>query len=151
MDTVEELNDTYYFNGLSNLTAYELLFWILIDETEKQLGVEDIMAVMALILGDNAIDVPGKPANATPGTSHASLFFRKHISYKFKSRVLPTLTRRSFSMRGLQIFWVNHLGTFIGRTIPVVGWVILASDVVAISYRTVQKYNVIARYEDKIW
>ncbi|MFE8049870.1 hypothetical protein RBA63_20505 [Brenneria goodwinii] len=151
MDTVEQLNDTYFFDGLSNLTPQELLFWILIDETEKRLGVQDILGVAALFLGDNSVEIPGKPRTATPGTSRASIFFRKHLSYKFRSRILPTLTRKSFTMRGLKIFWVNNLGAFLGRAVPVVGWVILANDVTQISYRTVHRYNLIVRPEDKIW
>lgn len=34
---------------------------------------------------------------------------------------------------------------------PVVGWIILASDVSQIAYRTVRDYNRIARGSDKIW
>lgn len=84
MDTTEALNGTYFYNGLSNLTSYELFFWILIEETGKQLGTDDIFGVASIILGDNSIDVPGKTITATRGTSPASLFFRKHLSYKFK-------------------------------------------------------------------
>ncbi|WP_337029269.1 STM2901 family protein [Pantoea agglomerans] len=151
MDTTEQLNGTYFYHGVQNLTPQELLFWVLLDETEKQLGVQDIGAVAGIILGNNSIDVPGKPLSATPGTSVASLFFRRHMSYKFRKRILPTLTLKSFSMRGLKIFWVNNLGTFIGRAVPVVGWVILANDVAQISFRTVHRYNLIVRPEDKIW
>lgn len=151
MDTTEQLNGTYFYHGLQNLTPQELLFWVLLDETEKQLGVQDIGAVAGIILGNNSIDVPGKPLTSTPGTSIASLFFRRHMSYKFRKRILPTLTLKSFSMRGLKIFWVNNLGTFIGRAVPVVGWVILANDVAQISFRTVHRYNLIVRPEDKIW
>lgn len=151
MDTTEQLNGTYFYHGVQNLTPQELLFWVLLDETEKQLGVQDIGAVAAIILGNNSIDVPGKPLTSTPGTSVASLFFRRHMSYKFRKRILPTLTLKSFSMRGLKIFWVNNLGTFIGRAVPVVGWVILANDVAQISFRTVHRYNLIVRPEDKIW
>ncbi|MDE8557296.1 STM2901 family protein [Pantoea vagans] len=151
MDTTEQLNGTYFYHGVENLTPQELLFWVLLDETEKQLGVQDIGAVAAIILGNNSIDVPGKPLTSTPGTSVASLFFRRHMSYKFRKRILPTLTLKSFSMRGLKIFWVNNLGTFIGRAVPVVGWVILANDVAQISFRTVHRYNLIVRPEDKIW
>lgn len=151
MDTVEELNGTYFFDGINNLTAWELLFWILVDETEKQLGIQDIAGIAALILGNNIIDIPGKPETATRGTSPASLSFRRHISYKFRKRILPTLTKKSFSLRGIKIFWVNNLGAFAGRAVPVLGWVILAHDVSTISYRTVTRYNRIAREEDKIW
>lgn len=151
MDTTEQLNGTYFYHGVQNLTPQELLFWVLLDETEKQLGVQDSGAVAAIILGNNSIDVPGKPLTSTPGTSVASLYFRRHMSYKFRKRILPTLTLKSFSMRGLKIFWVNNLGTFIGRAVPVVGWLILANDVAQISFRTVHSYNLIVRQEDKIW
>ncbi|WP_168386273.1 STM2901 family protein [Erwinia amylovora] len=151
MDTVEELNGTYFFNGLSNLSSEELLFWVMVDETLKQLGVQDVIGVASIILGNNIIGIPGKPITATPGTSPASLFFRKHLSYKFRTRVLPTLTKKSFSIRGIKIFWVNNLGSFAGRAVPVLGWGILAVDVTTISYHTVNRYNTIARPEDKIW
>lgn len=151
MDTTEELKGTYYFNGLPNLTPQELLFRVLVDETQKQPGVQDIVAVAGLIPGNNNINIPGKPNTATPGTSVASLFFRKHLSYKFRRRILPTLTAKSFSLRRLKIFWVNNLGAFVGRAVPVVGWVILAKDVAQISFRTVHRYNLIVRPEDKIW
>ena len=151
MDTTEELKGIYYFNGLPNLTPQELLFWLLVDETQKQPGVQDIVAVAGLIPGNNNIDVPGKPNTTTPGTSVASLFFRKHLSYKFRRCILPTLTAKSFSLRRLKIFWVNNLGAFVGRAVPVVGWVILAKDVAQISFRTVHRYNLIVRPEDKIW
>ncbi|MWQ96513.1 hypothetical protein GQA09_20980 [Escherichia coli] len=151
MDTVEELNGTYFFDGMDNLTAWELLFWVQVDETEKQLGVQDIAGIAALILGNNIIDIPSKPNTATKGTSPASLFFRRHISYKFRKRVLLTLTKKSFSLKGVKIFWVNNLGAFVGRSVPVLGWVILAHDISVISYRTVTRYNTIAREEDKIW
>lgn len=150
MDTVEELNGTYFFDGMNNLTAWELLFWILVDETEKQLGIQDIAGIAALILGNNIIDIPSKPETATRGTSPSSLFFRRHISYKFRKRVLPTLTKKSFSLKGIKIFWVNNLGAFVGRAVPVLGWVILAHDISVISFRTATRYNIIAREEDKI-
>jgi hypothetical protein len=151
MDTTEQLNGTYFYKGLTNLTPAELLFWIMVDETEQQLGVQDIVGVAFLLLGHNFIGVPGKPRTATYGTSVTSLFFRKHLSYTFKQRVLPTLTKKSFSLRGIRIFWVNNLGAFAGRAVPVLGWVILTRDVSLISFRTLNHYNTIVREEDKIW
>ncbi|MFT4270837.1 MAG: hypothetical protein QM578_07495 [Pantoea sp.] len=151
MDTTEQLNGTYFYKGLDNLTAQELLFWVFVEETEQQLGVQDIIGVASIILGSNIIAVPGKPKTATPGTSPASLFFRKHLSFNFKTRVLPTLTKKSFSLRGIRFFWVKNLGAFVGRAVPVLGWVILSRDVSLISFRTMNHYNAIARPEDKIW
>lgn len=49
------------------------------------------------------------------------------------------------------LFWVNNLGTFVGRTVHVLGWVILAVDVSMIGYHTVNRFNTIVRPEDKIW
>lgn len=46
---------------------------------------------------------------------------------------------------------VRKISTFIGRTIPLIGEVILVADVSQISYCTVRDYNVIARGSDKIW
>ncbi|ELW8247481.1 STM2901 family protein [Yersinia enterocolitica] len=151
MDTVEELNGTYFYKGMINLSAPELLFWVMIDAVEEQLGVQDMVAVASLILGGNYISVPGKPLTATKGTSPASLFFRKNLRYIFKSRVLPTLTQKSFSLRGIKIFGVNNLGAFVGRAVPVVGWVILANDVAQISIKTATRYNNIARMDDQLW
>ena len=151
MDTVEELNGTYFFDGISNLSPQELLFWVMIDEAQKQLGIKDIVGFASIILGNNIIDIPGKPITATRGTSPASLFFRKHLSYKFRTRILPTLTKKSFTLRGIKIFWVNNLGAFAGRAVPVLGWSIMAADVAIISFNTVNRFNTIVRSEDKIW
>ncbi|WP_241581389.1 STM2901 family protein [Rosenbergiella nectarea] len=149
MDTVEELNGTYFFDGLSNLSPQELLFWVMIDEALKQLGIKDVVGVASIILGNNIIDVPGKPTTATCGTSPASIFFRKQLSYKFRTRVLPTLTKKSFTLRGIKVFWVNNLGAFAGRAVP--GWSIMVADVAMISFHTVNRYNTIVRPEEKIW
>lgn len=39
MDTVEELNGTYFYAGKSNLTAAELLFMIFCENTASQFGI----------------------------------------------------------------------------------------------------------------
>ncbi|CFX26467.1 putative cytoplasmic protein [Salmonella enterica subsp. enterica serovar Typhi] len=44
MDTVEELNSTYFYAGRSNLTASQLLFMIFCENTANQLGVQDFGA-----------------------------------------------------------------------------------------------------------
>ena len=43
MDTIEELNGTYFYRGFANISAGELLFWIFLDETSEQFGVNDYM------------------------------------------------------------------------------------------------------------
>ncbi|CAI1507289.1 STM2901 family protein [Serratia ficaria] len=149
MDTVEELGGTYFYGRVANLSAYELLFWITIDAVEEQLGVQDVIGVAALILGDNSVPVSGKPRTATPGTSPASLFFRKHLDIKFKRAFLPTLTKKS--VRHFKVRMVNNLGAFVGRTIPVLGWIILANDVAQITVNATTRYNKIARGDDRLW
>ncbi len=44
MDTTEELNGTYFYKGLSNLTAGELFFFVFLEEA-KQLGVDDVARI----------------------------------------------------------------------------------------------------------
>ena len=39
---------------------------------------------------------------------------------------------------------------FVGRTIPVIGWLVLATDVAQISYEAMVRYNRMVREEDKI-
>lgn len=123
----------------------------MVDETEKQTGIQDVIGIASLMLGNNFIGVPGKPHTATYGTSPASLFFRKHLSITFKRRVLPTLTNKSFSLRGVRIFWVNNLGAFAGRAVPVLGWIIVSRDVSIIAFKSLNHYNMLVRQEDKIW
>lgn len=45
----------------------------------------------------------------------------------------------------------QKLATFVGRTIPLVGWVILAADVSIILFNAVNKYNTIAHPSDRLW
>lgn len=51
----------------------------------------------------------------------------------------------------LKPMYVNNLGAFVGRTVPVTGWVLLANDFSQITYKTVVTYNRIARVDDKVW
>lgn len=38
MDTVEELNGTYFYKGVCNISAGELFFWIFLDKIDEQFG-----------------------------------------------------------------------------------------------------------------
>lgn len=89
MDTVEELNGTYFFDGMANLDKVELLYWIFIDEADKQLGgVKDILALAAIIGGLPIIPVRGKldALRATRGTSPISLASRSMIKFRFREK-----------------------------------------------------------------
>jgi hypothetical protein len=86
---------------------------------------------------------------ATKGTSVASVMSRSLFRYELKKKILPTFTMQSIK----RLRWVltHKLSVFIGRTLPGVGWVLLASDVSQIAYQTVIKYNRIVLPEDRVF
>ncbi|WP_455812653.1 hypothetical protein [Pseudomonas graminis] len=89
MDTVEEINGTYFFDGMANLDKVELLYWIFIDEADKQLGgVKDIIVLAAIIGGLPIIPVKGKldAGKATKGTRPLSWSSRTLIKSRFKEK-----------------------------------------------------------------
>lgn len=146
MDTVEELNGTYFYSGTSNLSAGELFFWIMIDETSEYFGIKDIAAVTAIYSGSNTLTVTGKFAGATSGTSVASLLSRKLFRSTMMPIKLPTWVGFPPNVKRIMTY---KLSTFIGRSLPVVGWGIIASDIVIITFRAVSKYNTLAHPEDR--
>ncbi|MEG0099239.1 MAG: hypothetical protein RSE62_18570 [Citrobacter sp.] len=147
MDTVEELNGTYFYRGYSNLSAGELLFWIFLDEASDQFGVKDFLTVGLILLGQPEVATRGKPIGATPGTSILSTQLRHYLN--IETRRLPTLT--TGSIKRLKFAYVTNLGAFVGRWIPILGIVIIAADVSTIAYKATTKYNTIARGKDKLW
>ena len=152
MDTTEELNGTYFYAGRPNLTAGELFFMIFCEEVAAQLGVDDFGAIVAILSGRNVLTTRAKPRDATKGTSYASRAARKVFpKAKFPIGIeLPTIVG-GYPPSSARILWTRKLSTFIGRAVPVVGWVILARDVADISFHTVRRYNSIAYEEDKLW
>lgn len=153
MDTVEELRGTYFYGGLHNLTAGELYFWIFVDITAEHFTgtsevSRDLLATAAIYTGRNTIAVSGKLAGARPGTSIASKFARKHLRGIYMPLRLPTIMG---SPPNIEIIMTNKLGTFVGRAIPVVGWVVAATDVTYITWKATARYNTIARGSDKLW
>lgn len=152
MDTAEELNGTYFYAGYSTLTASELLFIIFCEQVAEQLGVDDFTAIVAILSGSNVVATRTKPGGAIKGTSYASQASRK----VFGKAKLPLGFRLPSVIGGyppstLRVRMVANISTFVGRAVPVVGWIILASDVSIIAYKTVTQYNAIARGNDKIW
>lgn len=148
MDTVEQLNETYFYDGSSNLSAGELFFWVMIDETLDHFGITDIAAVTAIYLGSNNITVAEKLAGATPGTSVASIYSRRLFRGRMMPMKLPTWIGYPPNAKRIM---TQKLGTFVGRTIPLAGWVILAVDVTTITFKAVNKYNTIAHPSDRLW
>ncbi|EAB8209013.1 hypothetical protein FGH87_11270 [Salmonella enterica] len=154
MDTVEELNGTYFYAGKSNLTAAELLFMIFCENTASQfgIGVADFGAVVALVSGRNNLWTRAKPAGATKGTSYASRTARavfKKSKFPFGIS-LPTWLGGYTPWTARRVM-VRNIAPFVGRSIPLIGEIILAADVPQITYRTIRDYNTIARGNDKLW
>lgn len=151
MDAVEKLNEAYHYYGMVNLTAGELFFWIMVDETMNQLGVDDAVSIGMILLGRSNLPTRAKPSDAIQGTSRASKYSRRvfqKAQFPFGLK-LPTLV--GGPVRNLKIRLVRNIGTFVGRTIPVLGWVILASDIYIIAGKTMDRYNRVAREGDRLW
>ncbi|WNN50533.1 hypothetical protein RIN58_15500 [Siccibacter colletis] len=149
MDTVEELNGTYFYKGISNISAGELFFWILIDKIDEQMsGIGDLATVAFILLGQPTQGTRRKFRTATEGTSVASIYARRYLDVELPFR-LPTFTNKSLTY--LKPMWVNNLGKFVGRAVPVVGWTLFANDVATIFYKATSTYNKIAKGRDKIW
>lgn len=110
----------------------------------------NLAAAAMLLAGDNNIYVPGKLGGAKYGTSRASLWCRKYIKNFTLSRPVPTLVGGPNPFK-VKIRTTNNLAAAIGRTIPVVGWVIVGSDIGLIIWKAVNKYNNIVKKEDRIW
>ncbi|WP_221622562.1 MULTISPECIES: hypothetical protein [unclassified Burkholderia] len=77
MGAAEKLGGVYYYYGMDNLTAGELFFWIMVDESMNQLGVDDAVSVGMILLGKNNLSTRVKPGGAIKGTSRASQFSRR--------------------------------------------------------------------------
>lgn len=137
----------YKYRGEENLSSSELFIAIVIDNTMDQLGVNDVAAVSAIISGQPILKTRGKFAGATKGTSIASKYASRYLPYKSPVR-LPTITGASVSQ--LKIAFTKNIGRFVGRAIPVLGWVILAADVVAIMYKSQAQYNKIVSESDML-
>ncbi|HHH0268217.1 STM2901 family protein [Yersinia enterocolitica] len=152
MDTVEELNGTYFCACRSNLTASELLFMIFCENTANQFGIQDFGAVAAIVSGRSTLSTRGKPIGATKGTSYASkaarsVFKKTKIPFGIS---LPTWLGGYTPLTAKRVM-VRNLAPFVGRSIPLLGIIIIAADVSEITYHTIRDYNMIARGADKLW
>ena len=89
----------------------------------------------------------GKLGGAVRGTSVISMAARKVLPFNVAIR-LPTITRAGLG--GLRIAMTRSLGAFVGRAIPVVGVVLLSTDVFLIMRHTVSHYNRMVKPEDRV-
>jgi hypothetical protein len=142
-------SNIYRYGVHQNLTPAQLFFYVAVEETCEQLGVTDIEAVAAVLAGQNWLPTRTKPMGTTKGTSVASIVSRALLDYDLKRRILPTVT--NMSVRKLKVLMVRNLGVFVGRTIPLVGWGILAHDVAVISARSIMHYNRLVKQQDRIF
>ena len=139
---------TYTFEGRGGLSPGELFFWIAVDTTLDQLGITDVVSVIAIIAGQPLLPTRGKFAGSTRGTSVLSRYLSEFLDVQLPFR-LPTLTGASLST--LRVSFTRNLGRFAGRTIPFVGWAYLAYDVTRIIWRSVERYNATVRPEDRLF
>ena len=137
----------YCYQGMNGLSAGELFFWIMVDKAQEQLGVKDLVAMFAVIAGQPILPTRGKFSGATKGTSIASVASRRLLNIELKRKILPTVTNQS--IRSFRILFTKNIGKFVGRAVPVVGWVILAYDVTVITANTVSEYNQRVTLEDQ--
>ncbi|KVL66377.1 STM2901 family protein [Burkholderia ubonensis] len=142
--------NTYKYGIHEGLSREALFFLIFIEETGKELGVDDAVGIAMVLAGQRFIPTRGKFAGAVKGTSIASVVSRRMLPYELKNRILPTVTSFT-SLLLLRIKFTRNIGVFVGRAVPGVGWAILASDVAMISYRSVTTYNGMVKSEDRLY
>ncbi|RDK04821.1 STM2901 family protein [Paraburkholderia lacunae] len=143
------MSNVYSFGIHNGLTPAQLFFLVMLDESAKEIGVEDLASLAAVISGLPLVPTRAKPGGATKGTSVASIVSRTPLPFEICQKILPTLTLAS--VRNLKIIFTHKIGAFVGRTIPVVGEVLLARDAWIISVNTVHNYNRLVRPEDKVF
>lgn len=51
----------------------------------------------------------------------------------------------------MRFSYVNNLGAFAGRWIPILGIAFIMNDVTQIAWKTTQQYNLIAKEGDRLW
>jgi hypothetical protein len=147
------VGNLYSYQGVDNLDKFQLFFWVAADQAMEQLGVKDVGAALAIVAGLPLVPTRGKFGGAIRGTSVASVAARRVLDIDLKKKILPTITAGINNQGKLSIKFILHknIGAFVGRAVPVVGWLIIAWDVGNIVVKTVTTYNSIVKSEDKIF
>lgn len=125
---------------------------IFCEATANHFGIKDVVAVAALYSGVNNQSTRAKPIGAIEGTSRVS----KSVRSIFKTAKFPLGIKLPTWIGGytpwtVELRMVAKISTFIGRTIPLVGEIILLADISQISYCAIRDYNRIAKEADKLW
>ncbi|YCI30884.1 hypothetical protein M1E08_08635 [Erwinia sp. PK3-005] len=142
MDTTEQLNGKYFFDGMS-VDKEELLYWLILDEFRKQFNdAIDILAVASMLVSLPVIPVSGKlgVGMATKGTSPLSLVSRTLIRQRFK-KGRRTITWAKM-LRG-EWAYTTSVGAYIGRWLPWIGAVLTAYDLAMITRNVIHRYRLI--------
>ncbi|MEL5568443.1 hypothetical protein PTT47_24060 [Serratia ureilytica] len=148
MDTVEELNGTYFYKGYTQLTPQQLWWLNTVDALREHLGISVADAVL-IASGQPWLPTRQKPGTATPGTSIASRLSRKYLDKPLPKGIrLPTLVGET--PQRLHISYVNNWGKFIGRNVPWLGYALSAWTIYAIGRDVKDRFNLIARPADRI-
>ncbi|MBL5920178.1 hypothetical protein I7V28_03420 [Lelliottia amnigena] len=144
MDTTEEQNGTYFYRGYSNLSKVDLLNIIFLEEFCRELGIDSVSGA-AILSGQPWLGTRAKPKGATLGTSVISKY----------ARIIMRDARVPFGIQiptpvGVRMQKTNKLAAVIARSIPWLGWASLSMTLYRVSTHTQQKYNLIAKPNDRI-
>lgn len=141
--------NTYRYGVHADLTPAALFFFIAVEETCAQVGIDDVEAVILILTGWPILPTRQKFGGATKGTSIASVMARSIFRYQLNRRILPTVTLQS--IKSFRIILTGKLSVFVGRAVPGLGWALLARDVFRIVSGTVTRYNNCVKPEDKVF
>ena len=141
MDTVEQLNGNYFFDGMS-VDKDELLYWLIMDEFKNQFNsMIDWLAVTSLLTSLPVISVSGKMGGAlTKGTSPLSLASRSLICRRFKTKQRTITWQQLLNGRWA---YTTSVGGYIGRWVPWLGAVLTAWDIGIITKNVIHRYRLI--------
>ncbi|HGM6324357.1 TPA: STM2901 family protein [Serratia marcescens] len=144
MDTVEELNGTYFYKGYTQLTPQQLWWLITVDALREHLGISVADAVLI------ALGQPWLPTRQSRGPLHQARQSPRDCRGKPlpKGIRLPTLVGET--PQRLHISDVNNWGKFIGRNVPWLGYALSAWTIYAIGRDVKDRFNLIARPADRI-
>ncbi|WP_241640592.1 STM2901 family protein [Rosenbergiella epipactidis] len=141
MDTVEQLNGKFFYDGMS-VDNNELIYWLIIDEFSNQFnGAIDLLAVASWLTSFPIIPVSGKMGGAlTKGTSPISLVTRSLIRQRFKTRQCTITWKQLLEGRWA---YTTSIGAYIGRWVPCLGAVLTVWDISVITKNMIYRYRVI--------
>lgn len=98
-----------------------------------QLGLGELGSAAAAASGANVLPTRGKFGGATPNTSVASRGSRAVFGNAQLPVQVPTVTGFPGIGSGVSIRASARIATVVGRSIPVVGWALLAYDGISIA------------------